>query len=212
MATQSFAFTDGNSGKVAFTGFAYTATTGWTNVTPAKNDNTGLQARGMMQFDTGAHFSSLDVASIDMVELFVIEELTQSITPPDAVYVYMGNFIGPALNGNAGEYNGGTDLTLDILPYGSAVYIDLFDGLVDPTGLVNLTGTTDIALRPHNATSKNSIRDYNTSKSKCQLRVTYTLNATDTPLRALMGVGLCIAAWLGINWNPLQKTITLDPI
>lgn len=190
MAVHDFAFTDGTSGKIAFNGLVYTATTGFANCLVNVNLLSGAVTNGFFQFDTGAFFSSLSILSIDAVEFFYVEALAQPSTPPDIMEVYIGDFIGAALNGNAGEFNGGTFM-LDAVVYGwlgnSNAFYNLADDGADPTPFINLTGTTDIRFK-HDTTAGSNGRAFNTTKGKCLLRVTYTLASRIRDVVTFVGV------------------------
>lgn len=177
MPSQPFSPQAGTSGRIVFSGFFYTATTGVTNVDVGQNDLTGSVTRGFMQFLTGAYFTTQDVDRIDGVNADMVEDTVQSMTPPDEVKIYIGTWIGAALTGIAGDYNGGTTLNLDILPTGTG-NVDLSSGFpsVDPTTYISLTAETDIALRAVNNSSKNSSRAYNTAKVSSILNVDWTPN------------------------------------
>jgi hypothetical protein len=175
-ASNDFAFTDGNSGKIAFNGLTYSATTGWVNCIVAFNAATLIQTNAFFQFNTGAFFSGMKVKSIDVVEFFYVEAAAQPGTLPNVMNVYIGDFIGAALNGNSGEFNGGTYM-LDAVANGwlsnGNTYYDLSAEGNDPTGFVSLTGTTDVRFK-YDSTAGTNGRNFNTTKTKCLLRVTYT--------------------------------------
>lgn len=210
MAQSTLNFTDGVSGYVLKNAFgSYSVSTGWASCDIAKNDLLNTEKRAFFQFDT----SSLpDDSIVTTVEFYLQEDLTQPSTTPDDVYCYIGNWVGSSLDASADDFNGGNYMVAQSSgSLQASTWNDLSLEDNDPTGYISLNGTTDIALHCINNSPKNSGRNYNTSKNKCQLRVTYDLPET-TPLRALMGVGMSFLAFIGINWNPLRRQMTFDPL
>lgn len=175
MAINSFGFTDSVSGRINYDGITYTAITGFNDVRISRDGSGTVFDRAIMQFDTGAFFSSLTVQSIDIVELLVRNNTSQPANMPNLVSIWIGNWVGAVLNGSAADYNGGNImLNLSGQLVDNTLY-DLADQGNDPTIYVSLTGTTDIAIHDDSVGALDTGQNYNTAKVKCQLRITYTL-------------------------------------
>ena len=120
--------------------------------------------------------------------------------------VYFGSWIGAALD--SADWNGGTQVVSDVLLYGWDTWFDLSE-LTDATVLVNKTGMTDISVRDITVAGTTNY-NFETSKVKTQIRVTYTLPSTR--LLAVTGVG--VAGWFHKHFGFLHKKrmIVFDPL
>lgn len=208
MTDSEFAFTDGTSGKIVFT-LGYTASTGSANCIVAYNSISGAKTNTFFQFNT----STLpDDATVTVVNFGYIESTTQPPTSPSKMYVYIGDFIGAALNGNAGEFTGGTYM-LDAVAGGwinnSGVYYDLAAEDNDPTGFVSLTGTTDVRFE-HDTVAGTNGRNFNTAKLKCTLLVTYTQPTSFISRLALLGAGALLGFVPAFLTRLLTTTKTME--
>lgn len=180
MAVATFDFIAANSGKITKSGIStYTAAncaTNAANMQLGQNAFAGTIFHAFAQFDT----STLpDDAIISTVEYKTAMALSQPSGEPDSriMSIYIGSFIGAALNGNVGEFTGGTFM-LSRDEFIDGEWIDLSEGLEDPTTLVSRTGTTDIRIADESIQGGGDTswgRNFNTAKVKCQLRVTYEL-------------------------------------
>ena len=172
MTQTEFNFTNSTSGFITQAGIGFTVGTGANNCKVAYNVSTGKKTNGFFQFPTESLPESIQVTR---VEFFYVESLTQPVTPPDVMNVYIGSFIGTALDGNISEFNSGTfmiDAVLEGWIVNDQTYYDLADAGNDPTGFVNTTSPTDIRFE-HNTAAGTNGRDFNSLKVKCKLRVTY---------------------------------------
>ena len=191
MSVVTLDFTDGVSGNIDYTlAGGYVATTGALNAAVVRHTGALYTMRAFFQFDTGSYFSLYDVTSIDFVELYIALRTSQP-SIPSYVDAYIGNWIGPSLDGSSADFNGG-NFMIDSPPGGfvDKTYYNLGDGGHDPTGYVSLTGTTDIALRGV-YTAAGQGQNYNWAKDNCRLRVTFTgtLKPASISTRGLLGVG-----------------------
>lgn len=164
--------TDSTSGYVQLTGFTYTAATGWANCQTTQHPFTGAVKYAFFQFDTSV---LPDWATVTQVEFYQKLATVQPSGTPivQELRYYIGDFIGAALNGDAGEYTGGTymiartDETDDI-------YLDLAAEANDPTVHVNKAGTTDVRIADFGSGGFSLWgTHFNTAKVKCKLRVTW---------------------------------------
>jgi hypothetical protein len=174
----TFNFTDADSGYVQLQAITYSIGTGYGNCTIQKIPSTGTDKRTVQRFDTS---SISDSATVTKVEWFRRDSLAQSLPFPNATTFRIGSWCGAALDASANDYNatGALDCGIDVYnSYLDGDWIDLADGGYDPTSYVSLTGITDIQIRDTHSIKETSQWSFNTSKSKCQLRVTYTVPAT----------------------------------
>ncbi len=130
-------------------------------------------------------------SDITKVEFKPIDAPSQPVNPPNGIRVYIGNFINGSLDGNAGEFNGGT-LMITNTTMISGTWYDLSAGGKDPTVFFSdASGETDIAIRGQWDGVMDRGHNYNDSGGHppafCQLRVTYIPPGLT---RTLVGVGL----------------------
>ena len=177
LASAEFNFTDSKSGKITYNpSSSYVAATGWANCLTGKNIQTGENQRAYFSFDT----SSLpDHAQITKVELLIITLKSPFINP--LVYrisFSIGTFIGSALDGTTEEWSAGAYmLTLYSRPV-TGTWLNLDQSGGNPETYVNRTGETDIKVSDYGIGDLEHwfwMTTFNTSRSKCKLRVTYSL-------------------------------------
>ncbi len=118
-----------------------------------------------------------DDAEVTFVEWSSVLALAQPSGAPQLEQedIFIGDIIGAALNGNSGEFNGGTYMT-SRNGFTDGEFIDLSELEEDPTIYVSLTGTTDIKVADNSTkgTGSNSWgTNFNAVKTQCQLRITY---------------------------------------
>lgn len=194
----TIAFTDGSSGKIYWTSLGgYVAYTGSSSVSYSGNPSTGAYERGFLNFDTSVIGAG---ATVTMVEIYVINNIVQPSVGPTTSYMYIGQFIEGSLDGNVGEWNGGS-LIWVVLSFTRANFPDGWKdlsegGYGDATGYVDVTGETDIRFYGTRGDKTAWGQNLNQVKDKCKLRVTYTVPVSGKR-RTLMGVGL---EFLGMLW------------
>ncbi len=193
-----FNFVDGKSGKITYTPPTfYMAATGYASCQTGQNTTLGQKWRAFFSFDT----SSLpDNALIQKVEFLVRLNTGQPSGEPENTYIKfsIGTFIGAALNGTPDEFNGGTLMvTLTAEPYDNT-WLDLNQDLGSPESYVNRAGDTDIKVWDDSVRGGGDASwglNFNTSKAKCKLRITYTVpSATATGRGIASGAGKVTAA------------------
>ena len=185
MTTTTYEFVDGNSGRVEKGAISFTAYTGSANCITKNIPATGIEGRAMFQFDTSTIPST---ATVDLVEFELTEAAAQSMDHPDGIMFHIGQFIGATLNGNNGEFTGGTETLALSWPWTADIFYDLSTDR-DATEFVGkgAGATTDVSIWGSYAGGVTQSRIWNATKNKCSLRVTYT--ASFIPRLALMGVG-----------------------
>lgn len=167
MTTSTYSFVDGSSGKIVYTGLGYTATTGSANCKIEKNPGAGTETRAFFNFNTSG---IPDNAIITLVEFKYVEAGIQPINPPDGYTFMIGTFINGSLDGDAGEFTGGTEVANTAHPILSGTWVG-FD--VAANSLVNKSGETDVAIWGDYSGGATQGRNFNLPRDKCQLRVTY---------------------------------------
>lgn len=178
MSKQStFNFDDGQSGGIWFNNLiGYLVSTGWASCSTGYDESEAREDyRGYFSFNT----SSLpDDCTVTLVEFKVIRGTTEPSGAPETYRLKwsVGTFIGRDLNGNVGEWQGGTWVRTDLSKPANFTWIDLGSGA---PALISLTGDTDV--KAWDDSTEGDGDNYwgiafNTSKSKCQLRVTYGWN------------------------------------
>lgn len=181
MSTTTFNFTDGVSGYVQkltnFFGSTYSAATGWGSCGARfyYNMATGVtyNKHAIFQFDTSSIGPG---ATIQTVEFKPIDGAIQpaGATNPDAWLIKIGNWVGASLDASAADWGGGNTMRTIGTNLSSGTWYDLSDDGADPTPYVDASGTTDIALWIDETDSGTDwARNFNVSRDKCQLRVTY---------------------------------------
>jgi hypothetical protein len=190
-ASQVFEFTDSKSGMlIRVPPETYYAVPGWDFCITGKNTQTGQIQTAFFSFDT----SSLpDAAFVTRVQFQII---TSGVPTPDPL-IYglgfsIGSFIGPALDGNAEEWNGGAYMVLLGSRPVSGTWLDLSQAGGNPCPFVNPSGDTDIKAWDDSIGDLDHwywVTDFNTKTSKCKLRVTYVV-----PHGSCTGRGAALAA------------------
>lgn len=179
MTTAEYSPSSGTSGFVNRVDAAissYFVSTGFLNCDVQYRDvtATGVLRRkhAMFQFDTSA-LSGLGVSSsnITYVEMQIIEDTTQGVNPPLGYDFYMGSWIGGTLDNTNAEWGGGTYVTSETSFTSGNYYYLAGDG-----NLIDVSGTTDVAIWVTSGLQDvNYTRDFNTSKTQCKLRITYSI-------------------------------------
>ena len=170
MPRMEFNFADGKSGRIEQIGLGYSAFTGHENCWTGQNTPIAKKWRAYFSFDT----SSLpDDAQVTKVEFWQRLAYAQPAGNPETLSIKysVGTFIGAALNGNAGEWNGGT-VVLEVNEEFNGVWVEL-EGA---HGYVNLSGDTDLKVWDDSYGGGGSSSwgtDFNRPSDKCRLRVTY---------------------------------------
>jgi hypothetical protein len=155
----------------------------------------------MFNFDTSA---LPDTATVTVVEFYMKNSDTQPEPETSKWDLYIGSFIDGSLDGTQGEYDGGTIMLDDVTVF-TEQWWDLSAGGNDPTGHVSLTGETDIKIVDDSTGIGNTGHNFNTSKVKCQLRVTYT-----DVSRRRTGLVKLLPDWL--IKKLFTKTMVFEPI
>lgn len=199
-----FNFVDGKSGKITYTPPTfYMAATGYASCQTGQNTTLGQKWRAFFNFDT----SSLpDNALIERVEFLVRLNTGQPSGEPENTYIKfsIGTFIGAALNGTADEFNGGVLMViLSAEPYDNT-WLDLNQDLGGPETYVNRTGDTDIKVWDDSVRGSGDASwglNFNTSKGKCKLRITYTV-----PSATATGRGFAVGSSIVISFGIVNAT------
>lgn len=183
LTTAVFDFADSKSGKITYLPpSSYVAATGWANCQTGQNQQTGENQRAFFNFDT----SSLpDQAQIEKVEFLIHVPKIPAIDP--VIYrvgISIGTFIGAALDGTTDEWNGGAYMVTLYSRPTSGTVVDLGATGNNPGAHVNRSGDTDIKVWDYSIGDVDTwfwMTSFNTSRDKCQLRITYSLpSATAT--------------------------------
>ena len=174
------------SGTVYFDGTSY-----GTYTTPIDlgfedfGDPTQVEYRGLWQFDTSDATTGIPAGDvITKVELLYNYSSGPVSTPGDPIswgwYPYIGDFIGAGLDGDAGEFNGGSLLIDGIQswpsgPPTSDVWMDLGE---DAPAEINRSGNTDFRLEDQSTNDGSgtwyaTMRNGAIGAAKAQLRLTY---------------------------------------
>lgn len=177
LTTVVFSFADSKSGKITYNPpSSYVAATGWANCQTGQNKQTDENQRAFFSFDT----SSLpDHAQIEKVEfLFQMPKLPALDPLVYRVGVSIGTFIGAALDGISDEWTGGAYMVTLYSRPTSGTVVDLGATGNNPGAHVNRTGDTDIKIWDYSIGDLEHwfwMTSFNTSRNKCQLRITYSL-------------------------------------
>ena len=178
-------FNNLKSGKIVlYPGSTYTATTGWAACETGEITTTSPNTywRAFFSFNTA---NIPDNAQIDGVTFSVALSKSQPYGAPDQYFLRfsIGQFIGAALNGNAGEWNGGTLATsLSSKPtHGQQVGLGAIG-----RNAIDKTGDTDVKVwdQSYNTNGGDPAWgiDFNRKTgvgSKCLLVVAYSLPSAD---------------------------------
>lgn len=204
----SFPFVDSKSGEVTFTPpSSYVAATGYASCRTGQNTITGSNWRAYFNFDTS---SIPDHAQVTKVEFLIRMNTFQLEGMPDIYRLKfsIGTFIGAALDGNATEFNAGTLMvTLTGSKPTDNTWLDLDQQGGGPEPYVNRAGDTDMKVWDDSVQGGGDpswSTDFNTSKAKCRLRVTYqvptataTGRGTASAAASVMASGSAIATGNG---------------
>lgn len=136
-----FDFVATKSGHLELYAGSYTPNIGWDECETGR-DNPFRRRRAFFNFDTSSLPDDADVIAVS----FRIRRRGDPLGDPETYRLKfsLGTFIGSALDGNVGEWDGGTHLlTVYAKPVDRDVE-DLSDDGGDPCPLVNLTGDTDL--------------------------------------------------------------------
>lgn len=206
-----FDFIDSKSGKITYNpSSGFVAATGWANCQTGENTLIPQSWHAYFNFNT----SSLpDNAQVTKVEFLIRSPKPPYIDPlAYRVGFSIGTFIGAALDGNAEEWGGGAYMVTILSRAPDNTWLDLAVAGNDPRGFVNRAGDTDIQAFDYSIGDTEHwtwITSFNTSKAKCQLRVTYSLpSATATgrgTVAATAGVVLP-AAGIATGTGSVQAT------
>jgi len=141
----TFNYTASNTGKILYIPpSTYIPTVGWNFCDAGRADSTGMDWGAFFSFDTSV---LPDHAQIDSVS-FCIRRRDDPMGEPQfySLEFYIGSFIGATLDGNAGEWTGGSLMvTLSSKPADKTT-LDLSTDGQDPCSHVDKTGTTDIKI------------------------------------------------------------------
>lgn len=148
------------------------------------------EERGYYQFNTSDANTGIPAANtITKVELLHNYKLGPTTTPGNWTFdfwIYAGTFIGAALNGNAGEWNGGSLVAFGIS--GVATPSDFFMDLEDIGVLFNRSGMTDFKIQdastsdqPENASWSMELSNGLAIATRGKLRITHEPPATPPP-------------------------------
>jgi hypothetical protein len=180
-------FTASNTGRILYIPpSTYMATVGWLYCDAGRADSSNMDWGAFFSFDTSA---LPDHAQIDDVH-FRIRRRNDPAGEPQyySIEFWIGSFIGATLDGNAGEWTGGSLMvTLGVKPADKTT-LDLSDDGQDPCPHIDKTGTTDIKIL--DASTKGTGDDvWSTNFNKdgdfgCKLYVTYSV-----PSATATGVG-----------------------
>ena len=172
VAVKTFDFTDGNSGHI-LKSLGYAAVTGWSACQIWQSAMTGWERRAFFNFDTSSIPDSAVVTKVEFKRVDAVVQLPPSGYPTSTNLLIADQLVDGSLDGNVGEFTGGNSMNLDIYAdYSNGDWVDLSDGGQDPTGYVGKDGETDIIIRDTTGAGTTGW-SFNTSRSKCQLRVTY---------------------------------------
>jgi hypothetical protein len=191
LASVEFNFTDSRSGRITLNPpSSYVATTGYAACQTGQNTQTGENQRAYFSFDT----SSLpDHAQIIKVEFLIIVLKSPFIDPlAYRIAFSIGTFIGEALDGNSEEWSGGAYMVSLYSRPASGTWLNLAQSGGNPEAFVNRTGDTDIRVWDYSIGDLEHwfwMTTFNTSRSKCKLRVTYSI-----PSATVTGRGTAVAA------------------
>lgn len=150
------------------------------------------ETRGYYQFNTSDANTGIPAANtITNVELFYNYSsgpLTSTGTFAWDWYIYAGDIVGAALNGNATEWNAGSLVAFGIFP-GSPPTSDFWIDLGDIGALFNRSGTTDFKIEDHtvpgtpeDAFVQVVLLNGITVNNRGKLRITHQAPATDFAL------------------------------
>jgi len=171
-----FDFDNGASGRILKFPAFYMATLGWDWCDVGQiTAGTPVEWGAFFRFDT----SSLpDHCEITLVQFRVRRDPTVPFGDPQFYQIRfsIGQFIGGVLNGNAGEWNGGTEvLTLSAPPFDKTT-VD-FDAAAK--ALVSKTGDTDVKILDHSTQGTGDSswsKNYNADAANlCKLYVYFTV-------------------------------------
>lgn len=181
-------FIDGRSGKITLASSVFTAATGWANCKTGESAFGPTYWRAYFAFDTSAVPAEAEITSVSFL---VVKRRSQPYGDPQ-YYVCkfsIGEFIGTTLDGDAGEWNGGT--------LAATIYAKPTGGQLISLGSVGIAaivpgGQTDVRVWDDSTQGTGDFSwgvDFNQTFSKCQLRIVYSM-----PSAELVGQGLTEAA------------------
>jgi len=182
----TFEFDNAKSGQLVRVGASYYPYVGWDQCKTGEYFTPGVLWRAFLSFDTSsipAHYQ------IEWVYVRIRRGSDPAGEPETyALKFSIGSFIGAALDGNVGEWDGGDLMvTLDAKPADKTT-LDLADDGEDPRSYVNKSGDTDIKI--WDASTKGSGDDswgtvFNAdTATRCKLYVGYSV-----PSGTATGVG-----------------------
>jgi len=173
-----FNFVDSKSGKITYTPpSSYVAATSWSNCQTGQDASLGIKWRAYFNFNTA---SLPDTALISKVEFLIRKNIAQPGGDPDVYYLKfsIGTFIGAMLDGTPAEFGGGTLMVTLTTPPLDNTWLDLNQDAHRPDLYVNRLGDTDIKVWDDSIQGGGDSYwglNFNTSKGKCKLRITYTV-------------------------------------
>lgn len=169
-------FVDSKSGQIYLYAGTYTPYLGWIQCETGRT-NPFRRWRAFFNFDTSA---LPDHSQIEAV-FFRVMRRGDAMGEPEtyALKFSLGTFIGAALDGNVGEWDGGTHLlTLDAKP-ATKTTLDLSDDGGDPCALVNKAGDTDLKVWDDSYQGSGDLNwetNFNESTTaRCKLFVQYSV-------------------------------------
>lgn len=138
-------FTDVNTGRLLHMPPSYyAAAVGWNFCDAGHIASMNMSWAAFFSFATSV---IPDHAQIDVVQLFIRRRADPVGEPEDYRLKFsIGSFIGPALDGNAAEWTGGSLMVTRGIKPVDASWLDLGDDGQDPCLHINKTGTTDIKI------------------------------------------------------------------
>lgn len=183
LTSVTFDFVDSKSGKITLSSPSmYVAATGSANCQTGQNTLSQQTWRAFFNFDTSILPEGAQVTKVE----FLIRVPKPPYIDPVVYRVgfSIGSFIGAALDGNAGEWSGGSYMATIYARATDNTWLDLAVAGNDPTGFVNTAGDTDIKVWDYSIGDTEHTfwtTSLNTTRDKCKLRVTYSLpSATAT--------------------------------
>lgn len=173
-----FNFVDTKSGKITYTPpSSYVAATSWSNCQTGQNVFGGVKWRAYFNFNTA---SLPDTALISKVEFLIRKNTAQPGGNPEIYYLKfsIGTFIGALLDGTPAEFGAGTLMVTLTVPPVDNTWLDLNQDFHHPELYINRIGDTDLKVWDDSIQGAGDSYwglNFNSTKTKCKLRITYTV-------------------------------------